>query len=460
MHLRSGAAFLFLALCAAACKGLESAGNDRQSAAERPPNIILIFTDDQGYGDLSSQGHPTIRTPHIDALAAGGMKCSQFYVASPVCSPSRSALLTGCYPKRVSMHRHVVFPDYDYGLHPDEVTIADALRSAGYRTACFGKWHLGHRRGLLPQDQGFDEYFGIPYSNDMSQFHRKPDNEYGFRLPLLQGDEVVEWEPDQSLLTRRLTAAAVEFVERNADRPFFVYLPHPMPHIPIYASDDYRGRSARGRYGDVIEEIDAGIGALMAALERYWVEDDTLVIFTSDNGPWKVMQQDGGSAGPLRGGKGTNWEGGQRVPFVVHWPGKVPAGVQCTEVVTAMDVLPTLLGLCGVDLPDRVIDGHDVQDLWLGRPDARSRTECFLYYAARGPLAAIRRGSYKLWLESGELYHLEHDIAESRDIATANPRLVAELRALAAARDAEIAASARGVLHSADLVFDPCRPDR
>jgi arylsulfatase A len=203
----------------------------------------VIFADDLGYGDLSCYGHPTIHTPHLDALAASGMKLTQFYVASPVCSPSRAALLTGCYPKRVGMHRHVIFPGYDYGLHTDEATIADVLRARGYATGAFGKWHLGHRPGLLPTDQGFDEFFGVPYSNDMAQFHRKPGNKYEFRYPMMRGTEVIEWEPDQHLLTKRLTEAAVGFIEAHAAEPFFVYLPHPMPHIPIYASADFEGRS-------------------------------------------------------------------------------------------------------------------------------------------------------------------------------------------------------------------------
>ena len=267
--------------------------------ASRPPNIVLVFTDDQGYGDLSCYGHPTIHTPHVDALAAGGTKLTQFYVASPVCSPSRAALLTGCYPKRVGMHKHVIFPDYDYGLHTDEVTLADLLRGEGYATGCFGKWHLGHRPGLLPTDQGFDVFAGVPYSNDMAQIHRGPDTKYKYRFPWMEQSEVVEWEPDQRLLTRRATEAAVDFIDAHAEEPFFVYVPHSMPHIPLYASAEFEGNSPRGLYGDVIEEIDWSVGQLAAALERHGLTNDTLFLFTTDNGPWLPFKRDGGSAGLL-----------------------------------------------------------------------------------------------------------------------------------------------------------------
>ena len=428
-------------------------------ADARPPNVVIIFTDDQGYGDLSCYGHPTIHTPHIDRMAAEGMKLTQFYVAAPLCSPSRAALLTGCYPKRVGMHKHVIFPQYDYGLHTDEVTIADLLKTRGYATACFGKWHLGHRPGLLPTDQGFDEYFGVPYSNDMSRVHRKPDTKYSHRLPLLSGYDVLEWEPEQSELTRRYTEAAVDFIDRHADEPFLVYLPHTMPHIPLYASEAFEGRSPRGLYGDVIEEIDWSVGAVRAALERHGLTDNTLVIFTSDNGPWLPFKTPGGTAGSLRGGKGSNWEGGQRVPCVVAWPGRVPAGAVCREVVTTMDLLPTIAMLTGAALPaDRRIDGHDVSALLQGDDDARSPTDAFLYYTSRGKLAGIRRGPWKLLLEPGELYNVEEDISEQWNLAKGHGPLVAELRSLAAERDAELTEHARPVRTVAEPLFDTVAP--
>ncbi len=423
-----------------------------------PPNIIVVFTDDQGYGDLACYGHPTIRTPNLDQLAAEGMKLTQFYVASSVCSPSRAALLTGCYPKRVGMHQHVIFPDYDYGLHTDAVTIADLLGDQGYATGAFGKWHLGHRPGLLPLDQGFDRWLGVPYSNDMAQLHRRPGNGYRYRLPLIRDREVIEWEPDQRLLTRRYTEAAVAFIEEHRDQPFFVYLPHTMPHVPLYASEEFFGGSARGLYGDVIEEIDWSVGELMAALERNGLAEDTLLLFTSDNGPWLSYGLRGGSAGPLRGGKGGTWEGGHRVPCVLRYPAMVPPGSVSQEVVTTMDLLPTIAGLAGVELPaGYAVDGDDVAGVLAGGALAEERP--YLYYTPRGELAGVRRGQWKLLLGPGELFDLEQDVGETKDRAQEFPELVAELRQLAAQMDAEITAAAQPVRVVEELLFDPRRPE-
>jgi len=421
--------------------------------------VVIVFTDDQGYGDLSCYGHPTIHTPHLDTLATRGMKLSQFYVASPVCSPSRTALLTGCYPKRVGMHRHVIFPEYDYGLHPDEVTLAELLGEQGYVTGCFGKWHLGHRPGLLPRDQGFDVFFGVPYSNDMAQIHRPPDTKYRFRLPLMEGEQVIEWEPDQRLLTRRYTEAAVRFIEEHADEPFFLYLPHSLPHVPLYASQAFEGTSPRGLYGDVIEELDWSVGQIQATLERLGLVEETLVIFTTDNGPSR-HGPNGGSAGPLRGSKGTNWEGGQRVPCIVSWPGTIPEGAVLREVVTAMDVLPTVAAFTGAELPaDRRLDGHDVGDLLTGVPEAASPTEQFIYYTSKGELAGIRRGPWKLLLAKGELYDVETDVSEQRNVADQHAELVEELTTLAHSVDAEISVHARPTLAVEELLFDPVKPE-
>jgi len=436
------------ALALTACQGLAP------RTTERPLNVVVVFTDDQGYGDLSSAGHPTIHTPHIDALAANGVKLTQFYVASPVCSPSRAALLTGSYPKRVGMHEHVIFPQYDYGLHTDEVTIADMLRDRGYATGCFGKWHLGHRPGLMPLDQGFDEYYGVPYSNDMSQFHRNANTKYKFRLPLMRGNDVIEWEPDQHLLTKNTTAEAVRFIDEHADEPFFVYVPHSMPHIPIYASPDFEGKSPRGLYGDVIEEIDWSVGQLVAALERNGVLDNTLVIFCTDNGPWLQFKGEGGSAGPLRGGKGSNWEGGQRVPFIAQWPARISPSTVSRELATTMDLLPTIAALTGTALPDAKIDGHDITPLLLEEA-ATSPTRSFVYYKSTGELAGVRRGPWKLLLEDGQLFHLEHDISEKRNMAKKHPDIVTELRALAQTLDLEITANARPVRVVEEKLFEP-----
>lgn len=423
---------------------------------DRPPNVVIFFTDDQGFGDLSCFGHPTIHTPNVDRMAAEGVKLTQFYVASPVCSPSRAALLTGCYPKRVGMHEHVIFPAYDHGLHPEETTIADVLSDAGYATGCFGKWHLGHRPGLLPTSQGFDVFFGIPYSNDMSQFHRPDGNGYRHSLPLIRDEAVIEWEPDQRLLTRRCTEEAVAFIDAHADAPFFVYMPHAMPHIPIYASEAFAGRSPRGTYGDVIEEIDWSVGEVLDALDRHGLADETLVIFTTDNGPWLPFEERGGSAGLLAGGKGGNLEGGQRVPFVARYPDRIPAGLVQREVATTMDLLPTIAGLAGVELaPDRPIDGHDIMPLLEGIEGASSPTSSFLYYTAHGELAGIRRGRWKLLLEPGTLHDVESDVGEQWNRAARHPEIVAELRALAIERDAVITREARPVLEVEETIWDP-----
>ena len=422
----------------------------------RPTNIVLILTDDQGYGDLSCYGHPTIRTPNLDALAAQGRKFTSFYVGAPVCTPSRAAIMTGCYPKRVGLEKSVIFPADDHGLHPDETTIAEVLRERGYATGCFGKWHLGHRQGLLPTNQGFDTFFGVPYSNDMAQQHRPAKNGYEFRLPLMRGEQVIEWEPDQHHLTRRYTEEALTFIDQYKDGPFFLYLAHSMPHIPLFASEDFEGQSPRGLYGDVIEEIDWSVGQVVRALERNDIQSDTLVLFTSDNGPWLQFKLKGGSAGLLRGGKGTNWEGGQRVPLLACWPGHIPAASMCREVVSAMDFLPTIAGLTGARLPsDVLLDGHDVTSLLCAVDGARSPTEEFLYYAKSGDLTAMRSGPWKLFLKTGELYHLERDPGEQFEASQENEELVAEMRSRALALDEGLTATARPVMHVDATLFDP-----
>jgi arylsulfatase A-like enzyme len=426
----------------------------------RPPNVVVIFTDDQGYGDLSCYGHPTIHTPHIDRMAAEGMKLTQFYVPSPVCSPSRAGLLTGCYPKRVGMHKHVIYPEYDYGLHTDEVTIADMLTASGYATACIGKWHLGHRPGLLPTDQGFATFFGIPFSNDMATYHRKPGHDYAYSLPLLRGDKVVEWEPDQHLLTKRFTEEAERFIQDNKARPFFLYLAHPMPHIPIYASEAFEGTSSRGTYGDVIQEIDWSVGKILAALAAGGIDQDTLVIFTSDNGPWKRHKANGGTAGALRGEKGTNFEGGQREPCIIRWPGHVPAGTVCQSLSTSMDLLPTIAEITGAKLPERAIDGTSlVAMLTHIQSSGTAPRDTFLYYTSKGDLAGIRRGDMKLLFAGPEakqgslLFNVAIDISEEWNLAEREPATVANLEKLARELDAEITADARPVRHVQETLW-------
>ncbi|MCH8963141.1 MAG: LLM class flavin-dependent oxidoreductase, partial [Bacteroidetes bacterium] len=307
------------------------------------PNVVILFADDLGYGDLGVYGHPTIRTPNLDRMAAEGMKFTQFYVGASVCTPSRAALLTGRLPIRSGMVNdrfRVIFPPSEGGLPADEITLAEALKTAGYTTACFGKWHLGHQPEHLPPNQGFDHYFGVPYSNDMSAVIYPHLEERGYTpLPLVRGTETIEEEPDQRLLTRRYTEEAIQFIRDNKDRPFFLYLPHTFPHVPLFASDAFEGKSPRGLYGDVVEELDWSTGQILATLRDLGLAENTFVFFTSDNGPWLTEKLEGGSAGLLKDGKGTTWEGGMRVPCVMRWPKRIKAGQTCRQVVSTIKAL-------------------------------------------------------------------------------------------------------------------------
>ncbi len=404
---------------------------------ERPPNFVVIFTDDQGYQDLGCFGSPDIATPNLDRMAGEGMKLTDFHVASPVCSPSRAALLTGRYPPRTGVFR-VLFPRDNVGIHEDEITIAEMLKAHGYATACFGKWHLGHLPPFLPTRHGFDEYFGLPYSNDML----KPP------LPLVRNEEIIETNPDQSLLTRKYTRHATDFIRRHRDEPFFLYLPHTMPHVPLFASERFRGRSRRGLYGDVIEEIDWSVGQVLETIRDCGLDENTLVVFTSDNGPWLVMGDRGGSALPLRAGKSTAYEGGMRVPCIARWPGRIPAGAVCDEMASTLDLLPTVAQFAGIEAPtDRVIDGQNISALLTGCPDARTPHDFFCYYVGMD-LRAIRRGEWKLHRavegkKPPELYDLSFDIAERNNLAGRVPERAAELEALAAEFDGNLKADAR-----------------
>jgi arylsulfatase A-like enzyme len=419
------------------------------SAQSRPPrpNIIFILADDLGYGDLSCYGAAGYRTPNLDRMAAEGVRFTDYYAPHPVCTPTRSALMTGCYPARVGLAHRVLFPYSTTGLHPEEVTVAELLRDSGYRTACIGKWHLGHLDKFLPTRQGFDFFFGVPYSNDM---HRANYADLSFQappLPLMRGNDVIERGPDQSLLTRRYTEEAVGFVRANASEPFFLYLPHSMPHVPIYPSDRFAGTTAHGRYGDVIAELDWGVGEILAELDRQKIADRTLVMFASDNGGvvWEGLGQRGyrsASVGPLRGAKGTTWEGGVRSPLVARWPGHIRAGAVCREVASGMDLLPTAARLAGAKLPSgRIIDGKDMWPLLAGEPDARSAYDAFFYYNDLAQLAGVRRGRWKLharvparFAKAGEsaplLFDLAADIGESTNLAARRPETVRELTAL------------------------------
>ncbi len=358
-------------------------------AGGRPPNIVLIVADDLGYGDLGSYGARDIKTPHLDRLAAEGLRFTDFTVAQAVCTASRAALLTGCYANRVGL-QGALNHDSRTGIHPDETLLPELLRARGYATGIFGKWHLGHLPEFSPLRHGFDEFLGIPYSNDNGPLH--PIMRNLPPLPLVDGERVVERDPDQRTFTRRFTDRAIEFIRRRAGRPFFLYLPHVMPHVPIHVSEAFRGRSARGLYGDVVEELDASVGDLMKALRDQNLERNTIVIFLSDNGPFLSYGTHAGSAGPLREGKLTAFEGGVRVPCLIRGPG-VPAGVSRNPAAT-MDLLPTLARIAGAALPERRIDGID-----LG-PDFRGTRETFFAYAGE-ELQAVRHGDWKL--------HVSHD---------------------------------------------------
>ncbi len=408
-----------------------------------PPNVVIIFADDLGYGDLSCYGHPTITTPHLDRMAAEGLRFTQFYVAECVCTPSRAALLTGRLPIRNGMcsdTRRVLFTDSTGGLPHEEHTIAEALKSRNYATVCVGKWHLGHLPKFLPMTQGFDSYFGIPYSNDM-----KPTT-------LLRGEQVVENPADQTTLTRRYTAEATKFIRDNRDGPFFLYFAHNFPHVPLFASDDFLGTSRRGLYGDVVEELDWSVGQVLGTLRELRIDRNTLVFFTSDNGPWLIKNQHGGSAGLLRGGKGSTWEGGMREPAIAWWPGTIPAGRTTGELASSLDLLATVSALAGADLPqDRTLDSLDLADVLRGQ--GPSPRKSMFYYRGR-QLMAVRWGPWKAHFKTQAgyrqkdpnahdpplLFHIDHDPSEQYDVAKDHPEVITEIRELVSKHETELVA--------------------
>jgi arylsulfatase A len=430
----------------------------------RPPNVVIIFTDDMGWGDVGVFGNPTIRTPRLDRMAAEGQKWTSFYVGESVCTPSRAALLTGRLAIRSGLNpvddqRRVFYPDSTGGLPASEITIAEILKARGYATTAIGKWHLGHVPAALPMAHGFDHYFGIPYSNDMEMIPipgasfggedpkkrermMNPRPEY-WNVPLMRDGEVAERPADQSAITRRYTDEATRFIRANASRPFFLYLAHTMPHMPLFASPEFAGKSRRGRYGDVIEELDWSVGQVLDTLRALSLDEQTLVVFSSDNGPWSLFNEQAGSTGPLRGAKGATYEGGMRVPTIFRWPGHVPPAV-VADMGATMDLLPTLCALVGATPPrDRVLDGVDLSGSLL-RGEPSPRQDVFYY---RGPrIYALRHGPFKAHFftksEYGPdpevahdpplLYNLDEDPGEQFDVAARHPDVIAGIRRIAA----------------------------
>lgn len=441
--------FLALLLASLVVWGVASAQgiafDDEQSDSDPPPNVVIIFTDDLGYADLGCFGAEQLSTPHLDRMAAEGVRFTDFYVAQAVCGASRAALLSGCYPNRIGL---TGAPDHRarHGIHPDEQLLPELMREQAYATAIFGKWHLGHLEPFLPLQHGFDEYFGLPYSNDMWPHHPTAGHIYP-PLPLIEGNRVIATNPDQTQLTTWYTERTVDFIRRHRDQPFFVYLAHSMPHVPLFVSDKHRDQSPEGLFGDVVAEIDWSVGQVLQTLQELEIDRQTLVIFTSDNGPWLSYGNHAGSAGPLREGKGTTWEGGVRVPFIARWPGKIPEGTTSRHLATAMDLVPTICGITGAPLPKRKIDGLDLTRSLL-EPETSEpvRSEFFYYWGHE--LQAVRLGDWKLHFphtyrslqgepgrdglpdgyrqaECGlELYHLAEDPGESNDLAEERPELV------------------------------------
>ena len=446
MNERSRAFHPFIGLMAALALGLAlttAAGRPAQAQKQRPPNFVIIFCDDLGYGDLSCYGAEKIKTPNLDQMAREGVKFTDFYVTASVCTPSRASLLTGRYQVRSGLTR-VLFPFSKTGIEAQEITLAEALKERGYATACIGKWHLGHLPPFLPTRHGFDYYYGIPYSNDMHSKRRGDPP-----IPLMRNEEIIEQPAVQETLTERYTAEAIRFIREHKDEPFFVYLPHTMPHVPLYASQRFRGTSARGLYGDVVETIDWGVGEILKALRQEGLAENTLVIFTSDNGPWLIKKENGGSAGPLRAGKGTVYEGGVREPFIAWWPGTIPAGRVCKQPAISMDLFPTFLKLAGGrPSRERRLDGRNILGLLTGEGRRRGETEFFFYRGQQ--LGAMRSGKWKLHLPGrvrnqdrpAELYDLKADLGERTNLAKQRPKLLERLLARAREFDAEAKAGA------------------
>ncbi|GAA5121331.1 sulfatase [Luteolibacter yonseiensis] len=440
-------------------------------AMARPPNVVVIFNDDMAYADVACFG-AKYATPNIDRLAKEGRRFTNFHVSSPVCSASRASLLTGCYNSRIGIHG-ALGPKARIGLNPEETTLAELVKQKGYATGMAGKWHLGDAPEFLPVKQGFDEWYGLPYSNDMWPHHPEAKKGTYPKLPMYENDRIVDEEvtpDDQKQLTTRYAARAVSFIERNKDRPFFFYLANSMPHVPLYVSDKFAGKSGAGLYGDVIQEIDWGVGQVMEALEKAGVADNTLVIFTSDNGPWLSYGDHAGNAAPLREGKGTAWEGGTRVPTIMRWPGRIPAGTESAEMAMTTDLFPTIAAIIGAELPKVGIDGSNRLSDLTGEPNDNPPPRRYAWYYENNKLLAVADGDWKLMLpqqyrtmadapqptggipgkyqqrklEKPMLFDLKKDIGEQNDVAAAHPEIVEKLLQQTAAMRADLGDSQTG----------------
>jgi len=419
------------------------------------PNVIIIFTDDQGYQDIGCFGATDIKTPHLDKMAQEGIRLTDFYAAQAVCSASRAGLLTGCYPNRLGIHG-AFMPNSTQGLSLSETTIAEMLKEIDYKTGIFGKWHLGDHPSFMPNNQGFDEYFGIPYSNDMWPFHPQQGPIFNFDpLPLFENETIIDTLENQSSLTTQITERSIDFIQENKESPFFLYIAHPQPHVPLAVSDKFKGKSERGLYGDVIMEIDWSVGQVLATLKENNIDENTLVIFTSDNGPWLNYGDHAGCAYPLREGKGTALEGGQREPCIIRYPKKIKPGGVIDVPMMAIDILPTVAKITGAELPENKIDGKNVWDIWTG-DSSDSPHEAYYFYYHVNELHGIRYGKWKMYFphkyrtlngrEGGkgglpveydyntideiELYNLAEDISETTNVAAANPEVIAKIQLL------------------------------
>jgi arylsulfatase A len=440
------------------------------AAKKKSPNVVVIFMDDMAYADIGPFGAKAYPTPHLDRMAKEGRKFTDFYVTQAVCSASRAGLLTGCYNVRVGIFG-ALGPKSNNGLHANEVTLAELCKQKGYATAIYGKWHLGHHKQFLPMQHGFDDYFGLPYSNDMWPYHpgvlHLPMKERLKRwphLPLIDKNEIINTQvsgKDQELLTTQYTERAVEFIKKNRNNPFFLYVPHSMVHVPLFVSDKFKGKSGAGLFGDVMMEVDWSVGQILETLRKHKLDKDTLVVFTSDNGPWLSYGDHAGSSGPLREGKGTMFDGGCRESTLMWWPGTIPAGSVCSTPAMTIDILPTVAELIGAQLPDHKIDGKSIVNLVTGKNDKSPQEAYYFYYGQQ--LQAIRMGKWKLHFPHGyrtmagrpggtggiptkysqakiglSLFNLEEDIGESTDVKAKHPKVVSKMQALGQAMRKEL----------------------